>query len=997
MSTRLATGGTRIDRSQRLGFTWDGQPLQGFAGDTLASALLANNQVLVGRSFKYHRPRGVVAAGPEEPNALVGLGTGGSFEPNARATTTALADGMLVASQNAWPGLARDVGVVNGWLSRFLRAGFYYKTFLWPRAFWKRLYEPAIRRAAGLGRAPDRADADRYEYLYLHADVLVAGGGIAGLAAAREAAQAGLRVLLIEQEACWGGRAATDGVTVDGKPAADWVAGTVAELQAMETVTLRLRTTVTGVHDHGFVTALEAADAGPRQRLWRIRARHIVAATGAIERPLPFAQNDRPGVMLAGAVRDYAVHYAVSPGDRTVVVTNNDDAYRTAIALREAGLTVPAILDARLRVEGALPERARAMGIPIKPGHAVTGIVGRGRVEGVAVCVQAGEGAVLETIPCDAVAMSGGWSPTVHLWSQAGGKLRWDAAQLLFRPDPARPPIGADGAAIVTAAGAANGVLPAGDCLEDGVAAGRAAAKALGAKPQTGKAATAAAPEEAPIEAVWCMPQGAPPALRDKIWLDFQNDVTMSDVALAAREGYESVEHAKRYTTLGMATDQGKLSNIGGLAVLAEARGATIPEIGTTTFRPPFTPVTLGAIGGEARGALFKPTRKTAMDGWHDANGAVWEPVADWRRPFCYRKPGETVDQAVAREVRNTRRNLGILDASTLGKILVTGPDAGRFVDMLYTNRMSTLKPGRCRYGLMCNENGFLFDDGVVARIDAHSFLCHTTSGGSDHVHAWMEEWLQTEWWDWQVYTANLTEQFAQIAVVGPQARAVLEALGGIDLSADALPFMGWTEGTLAGIPARVFRISFSGELSFEIAVPAAHGQALWDRLMAAGAAHAIAPYGTEALHIMRAEKGFIMIGDETDGTVTPKDLGLDWAVSQKKDDFLGKRAQARADLTRPDRWRLVGLQTLDPRTRLPDGAHAVDGTVLPTGIRRTIGRVTSTYMSPTLDRSIALGLVERGPERIGEVIRFADGRGHIEARIVDPVFYDPQGERQNG
>jgi len=998
MSRRLAAGGARIDRSRRLSFTWNGQRLAGYAGDTLASALLANGKVMVGRSFKYHRPRGIVAAGPEEPNALMGVGQHGHFEPNARATTTALADGMVAESQNHWPGLARDVGIVNDWLARFLPAGFYYKTFLWPRAFWKWLYEPVIRRAAGLGRAPVAADPDRYEHLYVTTDILVVGGGIAGLAAAQVAARAGLRVLVVEQDAAWGGRSATDGVTIDGDPAGDWVAATVAGLAAIDTVALRLNTFAAGVHDHGFVTALEQVGApdGPRQRLWRIRARHIVTATGAIERPLAFAGNDRPGVMLAAAMRDYLSGYGVVPGDRTVIVTNNDDAYRTAIALHAAGLAVPAILDARPQADGALPEAARAMGIAVKPGTGIARVLGRARVEGVQLCLQAGEGAVLETLSCDAVAMSGGWSPAVHLWSHCGGRLTWDEARALFRPDPAQPPTGADGAAMVTPAGAANGVLAAHDCLADAVAGARAAVAALGAKPGEFAAPVAEAPEEAPLAPVWCMPAQAGPGLRRRMWLDFQNDVKVSDVALAAREGYASVEHAKRYTTLGMATDQGKLSNINGLAILADALGRPIPQVGTTTFRPPWTPVTLGAIAGAAKGPLFKPTRKTPMDAWHDVHGAHWEPVADWRRPYCYRRKGETAEQAVAREVRNTRRNLGLLDASTLGKILVTGPDAGRFLDMLYTGAMSGLKPGRCRYGLMCNENGFLFDDGVVARIDDQTFLCHTTTGNSDRVHAWMEEWLQTEWWDWQVYTANMTEQFAQVAVVGPNARKLLERLGGMDVSADALPFMGWAEGVLGGLPARVYRISFSGELSYEVAVPAGHGQALWDALMAAGADFAVAPYGTEALHVMRAEKGFIMIGDETDGTVTPQDLGLHWAISKTKADYLGKRAQARADLTRPDRWRLVGLETRDPGVRLPDGAYAVDGTVLPTGIRRTIGRVTSTYWSPTLDRPIAMGLVERGPDRMGEVIRFAGDRGEIAARIVSPVFLDPEGERQN-
>jgi sarcosine oxidase subunit alpha len=495
---------------------------------------------------------------------------------------------------------------------------------------------------------------------------------------------------------------------------------------------------------------------------------------------------------------------------------------------------------------------------------------------------------------------------------------------------------------------------------------------------------------------VWIMPQGAGPALRAKMWLDFQNDVKVSDVQLAAREGYESVEHAKRYTTLGMATDQGKLSNINGLAVLADSVGAPVPEVGTTTFRPPWTPVTIGALAGEARGPLFQPLRRTPLHDWHAAHGADWEPVGQWRRPYCYRRGAESRAEAVMREVRNTRRALGLLDASTLGKIVVKGPDAGRFLDMLYTGVMSTLPVGKCRYGLMCTENGFLFDDGVVARLAEDTWLCHTTSGGADRVHAWMEDWLQCEWWDWQVYTANLTEQVAQIAVVGPNARKCLQALGGMDVSREALPFMEWREGTLGGVDARVFRISFSGELSYEVAVPAGQGRALWDRLVQAGADLGAMPYGTEALHVMRAEKGFIMIGDETDGTVIPQDLGLGWAISKKKADYIGKRGQMRSHMTDPERWRLVGLQTPDGSV-IPEGAHAVGEGVNANGQRVTEGRVTSTYFSPTLGRGIALGLVRRGPERMGETLTFAGpGRGGVKATIVSPVFLDPDGARQN-
>ena len=496
---------------------------------------------------------------------------------------------------------------------------------------------------------------------------------------------------------------------------------------------------------------------------------------------------------------------------------------------------------------------------------------------------------------------------------------------------------------------------------------------------------------------VWQMPEAMGPELQAKAFLDFQNDVKVADVRLAAREGFESVEHAKRYTTLGMATDQGKTSNINGLAILSDQLGQPIPQTGTTTFRPPWTPITMGAIAGEAKGDIFQPIRRTPMHDWHEANGAHWEPVGQWRRPYCFLREGESPAMAVEREVLNVRSKLGLLDASTLGKLLVKGPDAGRFLDMLYTGVMSTLKVGHCKYGLMCSENGFLIDDGVVARLSDDTWLCHTTTGGADRIHAWMEEWLQTEWWDWKVWTANLTEQYAQVAVVGPNARRALEALGGMDVSKDALPFMRWAEGALGGIPARVFRISFSGELSYEVAVPAGQGRRLWDRLLEVGADLGAMPYGTEALHVMRAEKGFIMIGDETDGTVIPQDLSLGWAISKKKCDYLGKRAQRRNDMARGDRWRLVGLETQDG-TMLPDGAYAVADGTNEYGQRRVQGRVTSTYRSPTLGRGIAMGLVENGPDRMGELLTFpgTDGRTH-QAKIVSPVFYDPEGERMHG
>ncbi|MDG2340239.1 MAG: FAD-dependent oxidoreductase, partial [Paracoccaceae bacterium] len=668
---------------------------------------------------------------------------GSKFEPNQRATMTEVFDGLKSVIQNHWPSLEFDIGAFNTYLSRFLPAGFYYKMFMYPRSFWKHVYEPFIRQSAGLGKAPDKEtkDSDTYEHFFFYADVMVVGGGVAGLQAAKTAAESGKKVLLVEQTADWGGRAVVDGGEIDGQPVADWIDATLAALQAMDNVTIRNRMMASGVYDHGYVLGYERLTdhnptaQGPRHRLWRIRAGHIVTATGAIERPLSFAGNDVPGVMLAAAVRDYAVNWGVSIGDRTVVVTNNDDAYRTAIILKDLGLEIPAIIDARPTGGGALADKAREMGIRVENGKAVVKVKGTRRVEGVAIGLQAGEGAILETIKCEAVAMSGGWSPVVHLWSHCGGKLNWIESEAHFSPDPNRPPTGDKGQAFVSTAGTASGPMGLAEVLSDATKAG---ADAADIKAPT--APQADARDEAPMVPVWLMPQGASIKLKMKAWLDYQNDVKVSDVQLAAREGYESVEHTKRYTTLGMATDQGKLSNINGLAILSDALSQPIPQTGTTTFRPPYTPISMASIAGEARGATFQPIQRTPIQDWHDAQKPFYEPVGHWRRAYCYDRPGETHGQAVTREINQTRNSLGMLDASTLGKLMVKGPDAGKFIDMMYTNMMSSLKPGKCRYGLMCSENGFLSDDGVVARIDEDTFLCHTTTGGADRIHAHMEE-----------------------------------------------------------------------------------------------------------------------------------------------------------------------------------------------------------------------------------------------------------------
>ena len=1008
MPFRLNAGGRLIDRSKTIRFSFNGKEMTGHPGDTLASALLANGQSLMGRSFKYHRPRGVVASGFEEPNALMTVGAGNRMEPNQRATAQELYEGLTARSQNHWPSLDYDIGALNAAaasVAPVFSAGFYYKTFLFPRVAWKHLYEPVIRQSAGLGPAPKEGDPDEYEHFHAHTDVLVVGGGQAGLTAARAAGEAGARVILVEQTERLGGRLMTEtDLRIDGLSGPDWVAREAAALEALANVTIRLRTQASGLYDHGYAMLYErlgdhlAQPTGPRHRLWKLRTKRIVIAAGAIERPLAFANNDTPGVMLAGAVRDYIQLWGVAAGREIAVFTNNDDGYRTAIMAFEAGLKTPVVVDPRAAPDGPLVARARDLGVRVMTGSVVTGVKGGKAVEAIRVgtLTQTGRiGGAVETIRCDCLATSGGWSPVVHLFSHCGGKLDWDDGAAMFRPAPERgAPIGADGAVNTICAGAANGVMGVGDGLRDASEAGRAAAKDLGLK--VGRKAAAVAVEESAegaLRPLWFAPSQGKYAHGTKHFVDFQNDVTAADVELAAREGYESVEHAKRYTTLGMATDQGKLSNINGLAILADALNAPIPQVGTTTFRPPYTPISMGAIVGRDAGELFKPIRRTPMHDWSDGAGADWEPVGDWRRPFTYIEGGESRNDSVMRQVKTVRQTVGMLDASTLGKIVVKGPDAGRFLDLLYTNMMSTLKPGRCRYGLMCNENGFLFDDGVVVRTGEDEFLCHTTSGGADRVHAWMEEWLQTEWWDFKVYVANVTEQWAQIAVAGPQSRKVLQDLTDTPLGPDDVKFMDFVEVEAAGIPCRLYRISFSGELAYEIAAPAHHGRALWDAILKEVKAEGGCVYGTEALHIMRAEKGFIMIGDETDGTVTPQDLNLNWAVSKKKADFIGKRAQERSFLTGAGRKQLVGLATEDPKQVLPDGAHAVEDPQAEP--MRTIGHVTSTYWSPTIERSIAMALIEDGLSRDGETLVFPlEGGQQMRAKIVDPVFFDKEGAR---
>lgn len=995
---RLDHGG-EIDRGRELAFRFNGRDYVGHPGDTLASALLANGVIFVARSMKYHRPRGIFAAGIDEPNALVQLGRGNSAVPNLKATEIELFDGLEADSVNVFPSLEYDVGVATGWLSRFMPAGFYYKTFFGSTFLWHRLFEPAFRRAGGWGRVPQGPDPDCYDRRYAHCDVLVVGGGPAGIAAARAAAAGGARVILADETDAFGGSLRHRRITLDGAPAGEWVAQSIEALARNERVRLLSRTTVTGYFDDNYLIALErrgdegtpSSAAKSRQRLWHIRAREVVLATGAHERPLVFANNDRPGIMLASAVQAYVNRFAVLPGQGLVLFTNNDRAYEAALDFRDAGGRVAAIVDSRAEPDGPLPAAARERGIGILSGHVVCDTHGKRRIEGVTIAPAAGGGAAAGrdgSIACDLLAVSGGFSPAVHLHSHAQGKLAWDETQACFRPAEA------DGAA--RSVGGCNGTFTLADTFAEANAAGSEAAAAAGYPAGPSSAPEVDEAAAAHPEPLWCVAgaDGKPPV---KHFVDLQNDTSAADIAVAVREGFESVEHMKRYTLTGFGTDQGKLSNINGLAILAELTGRPIPDVGTTTFRPPYAPLTFAAMGGRDRGELFDPARLTAMHDQHVELGATFEDVGQWKRPWYYPRSGEDMHAAVARECLAVRGGVGILDASTLGKIDIQGPDSAEFLNRVYTNAWLKLPVGRVRYGVMCRDDGMLFDDGTTARLDDNRYLMTTTTGNALAVLEHLEDYLQTEWRDLRVRLTSVTEQWSTVAIAGPRARSVLEKLvSGVDLAADAFPFLSFLDATVAGIPARIFRISFTGELQFEINVPWHSGPALWDALMEAGEAFGITPYGTETMHVLRAEKGFIIVGQETDGTQTPADLGLDWLVADKKD-FIGKRSFRRSDTERPDRRQLVGLKPADPAAFVPEGSQLVDaGTTMRPPVPM-IGFVTSSYWSPALETHFCLALVDGGRDRHGDVIDAALESGRVPMAVCDPVFYDPDNLRRDG
>ena len=965
---RLRAGG-RIDRGRPVSFTFDGRAVSGFDGDTLASALLAKGEMLFGRSFKLHRPRGVVSAGREEPNALVEIGSGEQRMPNRPATTIELTPGLVARSQNRWPSLALDAMAVNGWFAPLLGAGFYYKTFMWPASFWEKFYEPLIRRAAGLGRIGADMHPEHAETVHAHCDVLVVGSGAAGLAAASIAAEAGARVMLVEQDFEMGG-----GTLLDPAWSA-WRDERLAALAGAPDMRIMLRTACISAHEHNVFVAVERASDGS-QRLWIIRTRSVVLASGATERLIAFPGNDRPGVMLAGAVLSYLRRHAVACGRRAVLFTNNDEAYETAFALHEAGIAMAAIVDCRGQSEAA--ERAKAAGLPVHDGHEVCGTAGAPLKS---VTIRPVGGGAARTIEADLLCVSGGHNPNVQLASQAQVGLVWDEAVHSFAPG--------EGKQSIISAGAAKGVFGVAAAALDGERAGQGAANACGFESKAELLLPAGIDcATTPLRPLWQVK--ATDKRGSKAFVDLQHDVTADDIRLAAREGFAHVEHAKRYTTHGMGTDQGRMGGLVGSAVLAEARGISVAEVGLPRFRPYVTPAPWGALAGADVGAHFKPERRLPLHDWHEANSAVFVRIGLWMRPLVYSKAGDTSWGPVLAEARTVRRSVGLTDVSSLGKIDVQGPDAAAFLDLIYANTISTIPVGRARYGLMLREDGMVFDDGTVARFAADHFVLSTTTQKADDVLAHLEWHAATVWPELDVSITNIGDHWAQFALAGPKARDVLQkVLPGVELSNESFPFMAVAPVRVHGVGARLFRISFSGELAYELAVSARHAKPVWEALLAAGAENGIVPYGLDALNLMRVEKGHVA-GSELDGTTTAADLGLG-RMLKKNGDFIGRVMSQRPGLLAASRKQLVGIRPVDTGQRLRNGAHLIRGAGQPSE-----GYLTACCMASEGEGWLGLALLVGGQARHGERMIAASPiyKENVEVTVTSPHALDPENAR---
>ena len=980
-SHRLPAGGS-IQRDAPIEFRFNGKRYTGYVGDTLASALLANGVDVVARSFKYHRPRGIVTAGNDEPNALVQL-TGDDDEPNVRATTLPLRQGLCAQSVNCWPGVGFDLGVVNDWLSPLLGAGFYYKTFMWPRRGWN-LYGPLIRRMAGLGRAPTRAGSQHYERRNHHCDVLIVGAGVAGLSAALAASRAGVRIMLVDESELPGGAALSSSAKVDGKPVAEWIRGAVEELDSSDNCLRLAATNALGYYDHNLVTLVESrpAQAWVHERLWRVRAGQVVLATGALERPLVFANNDRPGIMLAGAVQTFIQRFSVRPGQRAVIVTNNDSAYAVVASLLDAGIEVVAFVDTRQSPADELVSQIAGAGIEYLAGHTVVDTHGRRRVRAVDVAPSSNPQR-WRRLQCDLLACSGGWNPLVHLHSQSGGRPRYEPEMACFVPGQATQ--------AQISVGSANGLFQLAAALDSGYQAGLAASgvstvspvfKVQGDPPYR-------------IEPCWDLPSAN---ARTKHFVDLQNDVTAHDIRTAKSEGFESVEHVKRYTTAGMGTDQGKLGNVNVVGVLAATRDAMPGDVGTTTYRPPYTPVSFGVIAGNDTGKLVLPSRRTAITDWLEAAGAVmFEAGAGYRRSSYFPKSGESADDAISREARDCRRDVGMYDGSPLGKFELNGPDVAEFLNRVYANRFDTLKIGRGRFGWMLKEDGRLLDDGVTFRLDSNRYLMFVGTGAADHVYMHLERLLQLEWPELEVYLTVVTSHWTNICVCGPNAKALLSAAGcEAGLDKQQLPFMSIRETRVAGHSAWLARIGYTGESSFEVNIRRRDGLALWEALYAAGASLGLTLIGSEASMVMRCEKGFVSAGFEGDGIVNPFDAGCGWAVDMEKGDFIGRRSLLRDLELGGVRPNVVGLLPDDPAFQAPDGTPLTEG-LTDAGQPRVTGYVTQCVYSPTLERVIAMAVLDDGRNKLDQRITLHAIDRQVQAKVTRPEFIDASGERMRG
>ncbi|MEQ9487778.1 MAG: sarcosine oxidase subunit alpha family protein [Alphaproteobacteria bacterium] len=975
---RLPDAGS-VDRDKPLRFTFNGKSYTGFAGDTLAAALLANGVDLIGRSFKYHRPRGVFSAGTEEPNALVTVGKSIEARPNLRATEVYLTNGMTARSQNCWPSVEHDIGAATGLISRVIGAGFYYKTFMWPAKAWK-TYEYFIRHAAGLGSPPEGHDDAGYDHRNAHCDILVIGGGPAGLAAATAAAQSGARVMLCDDRAKPGGTLAWLNASIDGIAAADWATGIADRLDKQKNLTRLQDTTAFAVGDGNHVL-LEQRLGWKDRRLWKVRPKRIVLAGGAIERPIVFPGNDRPGVMMASAVRRYLHEFGVRPGKRAAIVTNNDSGYDAIADLKNAGIGVACVIDIRDRCDETVT--AKAGSVPVHIAATVTGTQGRKRLSGIDVETSTGK----HHYDFDIICVAGGWTPGLQLYSQRQGKLRFDETIGAHLPvDPASP---------MAVVGAAAGTFGLHECLQEGWQAGNAAAAGLGFAETEAHTYSVACEESVDPDGSAIIPVEAVLRSKQKAFVDLQNDVTCADLSLALGEGFISIEHVKRYTTTGMGTDQGKTSNVNAIKTVAAITGVSPSDIGHTTFRPPFSPVSMGAIAGDNRGKLVAPTRRTPFHATCTKAGVVFLESGDWLYPRYYPKPGESMAAAIEREVTNTRQNVGMVDMSSLGKIDVQGPDTLAFLERVYCNNLATLKTGRIRYSLMLREDGILFDDGTVTKLGDNHFLVTTTTARAGSAWMHMDNLRQAHWPDLKVSLTSVTDVWASIAVAGPKARDLVQSLtDDIDCSADAFPPSSMMEGTIDGMPVRIFRVSFSGELGFEINILADHASTLWDRLEQEGEAFGLMPYGLEALDIMRIEKGHVSVGTEIDGRTTASDVGLGRMVSTKKD-FIGKALLQRPAFNSPGRRQLVGLKAKDGKSDIPYGAQiaATKWTGTP---QETQGHSTACIKSPTLGESIALALVVDGHDRLGETVWAVSpvANASVQVEITSPHFYDPDGTK---